>query len=187
MNQCKECSKDTKTKFCSRSCSAKHNNRLFPKRTKESSCKSCSTPISSSRAFCSPTCRQSSKPLATKQELKTCIMCRELFPRTKDFFYVENSGKVGSYCRPCSAKERTIRIQKTKQKCVDYKGGCCQACGFSKHNSALEFHHLDPSQKDFGIGSKTSKPFESLKAELDKCALLCSNCHRMVHAGALSL
>jgi formate-dependent nitrite reductase cytochrome c552 subunit len=47
----------------------------------------------------------------------------------------------------------------------------------------LEFHHLEPSEKDFGIGSKGhTRSFEKIKLELDKCNLLCANCHREEHS-----
>lgn len=44
--------------------------------------------------------------------------------------------------------------EKLKKDAIEYKGGKCQICGYDKCDSALEFHHLDPSQKDFGIGAK---------------------------------
>lgn len=72
--------------------------------------------------------------------------------------------------------------------CIDYKGGECEVCGYSTHPSALEFHHLDPEIKSFEIGvSKNTISKEILAEELDKCALLCANCHREVHAGVLVL
>lgn len=66
--------------------------------------------------------------------------------------------------------------RKTKLKAIEYKGGKCIVCGYNKSIRALQFHHLDPTQKDFGI-SGTTKSFEKLKPELDKCVLLCANCH----------
>jgi hypothetical protein len=68
--------------------------------------------------------------------------------------------------------------------CIEYKGGKCEVCGYGKHPSALEFHHKDPSKKKFEIGdSSNTITTSSLKKELDKCAILCANCHREVHAG----
>jgi hypothetical protein len=64
---------------------------------------------------------------------------------------------------------------------IDYKGGRCQSCGYNKPiPGAYDFHHRDPGQKDFGISGKT-KSFEALKAEVDKCDLLCRRCHAEVH------
>jgi 5-methylcytosine-specific restriction endonuclease McrA len=70
--------------------------------------------------------------------------------------------------------------QDKKVKLVEYKGGCCQVCEYKKSIGALEFHHIDPNQKDFTISSK-SYAYERLKREVDKCVLLCSNCHIEVH------
>ena len=70
--------------------------------------------------------------------------------------------------------------QRTKIKAVEYKGGCCQKCDYKKSIRALTFHHIDPKQKDFGISGK-SYSFEKIKKEIDKCVLLCSNCHSEAH------
>lgn len=79
--------------------------------------------------------------------------------------------------------EAVIRWRnRVKTKLVEYKGGKCQCCGYNRCIRALEFHHLDPSQKDFTISGK-SKSFEMLKKEADKCILVCSNCHKEIHAG----
>lgn len=71
---------------------------------------------------------------------------------------------------------------------VEYKGGKCQIedCGYNRCNTALEFHHLDPNEKDFGIGeSGRTMAFEKMKKEVDKCILVCANCHREIHAGLI--
>ena len=64
---------------------------------------------------------------------------------------------------------------------ITYKGGKCERCGYNKCNRAVEFHHLDPSKKDFGISNHINRNIEELKSEIDKCILLCSNCHAEVH------
>jgi hypothetical protein len=76
--------------------------------------------------------------------------------------------------------------QRTKQKLVDYKGGKCQVCGYNRWVGNLAFHHIDPSKKDFTITAKTIA-FEKLRAEVDKCILLCHICHGEVHAGLISI
>jgi transposase len=73
-----------------------------------------------------------------------------------------------------------------KKKLVEYKGGKCQICGYNKCEQALDFHHIDASQKDFDISSN-SFSFDKMKKEADKCALLCANCHREIHAGLITL
>jgi 5-methylcytosine-specific restriction endonuclease McrA len=74
------------------------------------------------------------------------------------------------------------RRKKLKQLAVEYKGGKCSICGYSKCIAALEFHHLNPLEKDFGISaSGETRSWEKVKAELDKCIIVCSNCHREIH------
>jgi hypothetical protein len=76
-----------------------------------------------------------------------------------------------------------------KRMCVDYKGGKCIKCGYDKCLAALEFHHLDPSKKEFRI-SKCSTSTINLKKlfeELDKCELVCANCHREVEFEEIKL
>lgn len=70
--------------------------------------------------------------------------------------------------------------KRTKIKLVEYKGGKCERCGYNKCLGALDFHHLDPNEKDFGIGGVT-KSFDKMKKEVDKCILVCANCHREIH------
>jgi len=70
---------------------------------------------------------------------------------------------------------------KRKAKAVEYKGGKCEVCGYNKCHDALEFHHLDPDEKDFGIGCGSTYSWERTKSELDKCIMLCANCHREEH------
>ena len=78
------------------------------------------------------------------------------------------------------------RIKRKKQS-IDYKGGCCKICGYNKSMSALEFHHIDPSKKDFTISKYVNKKFDKIKDELDKCVLVCANCHREIHEGLIKI
>ena len=76
------------------------------------------------------------------------------------------------------------RRKKLRLMAVEYKGGRCSICGYDRCLEALEFHHLDPSHKDFGISDKGyTRSWEKVKKELDQCVILCANCHREVHAG----
>ncbi len=73
-----------------------------------------------------------------------------------------------------------------KQWALDYKGNKCKYCGYDKCIEALEFHHINPDEKDFSISDRNIKlDWEEIKKELDKCVLVCSNCHREIHAGYL--
>jgi hypothetical protein len=76
------------------------------------------------------------------------------------------------------------RRKKVRQMAVDYKGGKCQLCAYSKCTEALEFHHVCSTGKDFSISGKGyTRSWKRIKEELDKCLLLCANCHREVHSG----
>ena len=138
--------------------------------------------------------------------MKICSICKI----EKDFqeFHKNSSKKSGyqSYCKACRQnhsknlyandvnnirnrlrviKKRTrdnnrIFIQKYKRFCG------CKLCGF-KVPVALDFHHLDPTEKDKNVGDLMSFSTQKLKEEIRKCVVLCANCHRMVHAGLLEI
>lgn len=72
-----------------------------------------------------------------------------------------------------------------KVRAVAAIGGRCSGCGLREPIEALEFHHLDPATKEFGISTDgIARRWDKIEAELAKCVLLCANCHREVHAGA---
>lgn len=72
--------------------------------------------------------------------------------------------------------------RKLKKQAIEYKGGSCQKCGYNKCPGALTFHHLDPNEKEFGISAGgVTRSFEKIKTELDKCILVCQNCHAEIH------
>jgi 5-methylcytosine-specific restriction endonuclease McrA len=65
---------------------------------------------------------------------------------------------------------------------LEYKGGVCQICGYSKCKRALSFHYIDPKTKEFGISFRGfTRSWDKTKNELDKCILLCMNCHMELH------
>ncbi len=70
--------------------------------------------------------------------------------------------------------------KRKKLELVKYKGGKCEICGYDRCVRALEFHHTDINDKDFTISGK-SWSYERLKKEVDKCILVCSNCHVEIH------
>lgn len=84
-------------------------------------------------------------------------------------------------CNKCLSEAVQKRRDILKMRAVEYKGGKCEKCGYDKCISALEFHHLDPSEKEFTITQGYIKSWEKTKIELDKCILVCSNCHREIH------
>jgi hypothetical protein len=91
--------------------------------------------------------------------------------------------KDGRYrCKKCCVSSVLKRRKNLKEMAVNYKGGICTRCGYNKCIDALEFHHTDPSQKDFAISSSGyTRGWNVIKSELDKCIMVCSNCHKEIH------
>lgn len=118
----------------------------------------------------------------TPDKGRVCPRCNQRKEIAK--FYTRRQ-KAGSspYCKQCTNEQAMERQWTFKQQCVDYKGGKCEICDYSRCIEALEFHHLDAIGKDFSISAKKMNKFDdSIKAELDKCQLCCANCHREIHA-----
>lgn len=91
-------------------------------------------------------------------------------------------------CKKCSVEAVQKRREKLKQILVEYKGGKCEICGYDKCLGALEFHHISPSEKNFEIGYKGyTRGIEECKKEVDKCILVCANCHREIHEGLIDI
>ena len=69
-----------------------------------------------------------------------------------------------------------------KKEAVKRFGGKCCVCGYDKSIRALEFHHKDPTQKEFGLAANGSAhSWENFWKEAQKCILVCSNCHAELH------
>lgn len=68
-----------------------------------------------------------------------------------------------------------------KERIIYVMGEKCQLCGYDKCQSALELHHIDPSTKDFGISQNANLAWAKVRHEINKCILVCSNCHREIH------
>jgi len=80
------------------------------------------------------------------------------------------------------------RRKKIRDMAIKHKGGKCELCSYNKCLTALEFHHIINSGKDFGISDKGyTRSWEKVKKEIDKCILICANCHRELHAGITQL
>jgi hypothetical protein len=84
-----------------------------------------------------------------------------------------------------AVKKRRIKLQKMA---TDHTGGKCEICGYEKCDRALSFHHIDPKQKSFGLSDKgLTKAWDTILQEIEKCILLCANCHMEVHDGITQL
>ncbi len=85
-------------------------------------------------------------------------------------------------------KAVTQRRKKLREMAREYKGGKCILCGYKKCSRALSFHHINPNKKDFGLSTKgLTRSWEHIKKEIDKCVLLCANCHMEIHDGITQL
>lgn len=111
---------------------------------------------------------------------RQCLICEKFYP-LECFSRTNKEGNLNSYCKKCSANKKQKSSQRFKLECVAYKGGKCERCGYDKCPAAFDFHHKDPTKKDFKISASKTTITEAVKIELDKCELLCANCHREEH------
>ncbi|MCK5610090.1 hypothetical protein KAR91_49915 [Candidatus Pacearchaeota archaeon] len=81
---------------------------------------------------------------------------------------------------------RARKRRRNKIAALEYKRGKCQLCGYDKCVKALEFHHVQPEHKRFTISQGLEKHWPSLKKEIDKCLLVCKNCHTEAHSALIS-
>jgi predicted nucleic acid-binding Zn ribbon protein len=155
--KCPNCQSTCTSKFCNSSCAASYNNRIKPKRQPLHHCKYCGKSINALKRYCSDECK---------------TLYREKSALERSFTNMTNSHKVVSW------------RQRQKAKAVKHKGGKCHICSYAKSMRALKFHHLDPSKKEFSIGVKgNTRSWERVKIELEKCILVCGNCHDEIHEG----
>lgn len=108
--------------------------------------------------------------------IKNCDSC------DREFKY--KNGKRLKNCNSCYTK---LRREKFKSQAIIYKGGSCSVCGYDRCSQSLVFHHLNPNEKSFNISNAYCRSWENVVKELDKCILLCHNCHDEFHAGLISL
>ena len=122
------------------------------------------------------------KPIL-KENQKSCGCCKNIKDRT-DFYFNKSENRENSYCKQCQINQVNKRQLNLKVEMVKLKGNCCQLCGYNQCLAALEFHHLDRKTKLFTIAkSRKGIMSKELQEELDKCILLCSNCHREIESG----
>lgn len=117
-------------------------------------CNTCNTPTINGKMYCNALCksRYHNKPKEVGQIKKDSLVAK-------------------------------LKLNAKKAELVLYKGGKCILCGYSKNYAALCFHHTNPAEKEFQISSSENmrKDLNALKLEVDKCELLCHNCHCEVH------
>lgn len=86
-------------------------------------------------------------------------------------------------CNKCQALRVKSIVDVKRQMAYAHYGDSCSICGYSRCKSALEWHHKDPKEKELNPARVFSRSWDKIMKELDKCVLLCSNCHREVHSG----
>jgi transposase len=97
-------------------------------------------------------------------------------------FVIERSGRAR--CRQCRMDRVAERRRAVKRILVEEAGGCCARCGYDRCIGALQFHHRDPTQKQFGLAHKgRAIALERLREEAAKCTLVCANCHAEIEHG----
>lgn len=114
-------------------------------------------------------------------ETKKCTQCGKILPLTE--FYSRGGGKLRSECKECHKNYVKSKYNERKNNVNELKASQkCQKCGDSRFY-VLDFHHKDPTQKDFTISRMTSNNnhMDVIEAEIDKCVVLCANCHREFH------
>lgn len=107
-----------------------------------------------------------------------CIKCGEV---DTDKFY-KRKNRPSSRCKRCHNASQIERYKKNKRLAIDYKGGKCSRCGYCKCQAGLDFHH--EGDKDPNWKRMRAWNFEKIRKELDKCSLVCRNCHAEIHYGA---
>ena len=112
------------------------------------------------------------------QQQSSRLRCRDCDDADPDSFYKGSQ----YYCKACWNK-RTFQSARDKlDQLIRERGGRCEQCGYDRYYGALQWHHLDPTQKEFGISGRRGSPIAELRAEVSKCQLLCANCHAEAHA-----
>lgn len=143
--------------------------------------------------FCSQTCLHSHQKTAFSKARVTKLS-REIRPdgmskcsncglKPNEEFGMKDGGKrLQSLCKRCLYKAQTERWVNIKKKAIEYKGGKCFDCSLVDSHVVYDFHHKDPTTKEFEWHKLKIKKWSSIVNELDKCDLLCSNCHRKRHS-----
>ena len=120
---------------------------------------------------------------------KVCNQCK----KRKELSHFEKGTKSHN-CNECREENRirknkrtAERLRQNKAKKIDIHKTPCIICGWFDFMAGIDFHHVHPAQKSFGIAVNPCKSKEEIAQEVKKCVCLCSNCHRGVHSGDLRL
>jgi hypothetical protein len=112
---------------------------------------------------------------------KYCNSCQNT-KSLSEFYRKNTENRHSSRCKQCLYDYQKERWIKRKFEAINLLGGACVKCGYKKCIAALEFHHLDPKQKEYDWNDLRLQPWKVVCKELEKCILVCSNCHREIHS-----
>ena len=117
-------------------------------------------------------------------ETKICTKCGIEKPITEFNWRNKAKGTHRSECKICHCNYMKQIYKEKRQTIDDIKQSFkCAKCGYSEYPIALDFHHLDPEQKDTTVARMISNNYtlERVYNEIEKCVCLCANCHRIFH------
>lgn len=135
--------------------------------------------------------------------MKTCSKCKTLKPLNEFSKDASRPGGLAYRCKACqSVTQRSGYTQRYGEKArnrnkekstinrkiiSDYKASV--GCAFCAEDDpvCLEFHHLDPTAKEIGIAENMASSIDRIFDEIKKCVCICSNCHKKVHAGKITI
>ena len=122
---------------------------------------------------------------------KICKICHYDLPIEqfgKNGFNKDGSIRRKAKCLDCLQEWERSRFQERIYRIVGGRDKMkCASCGYDKCSAAIDFHHVDPSTKDHLVSGMKNYSEKKLRAEIEKCILLCCMCHREHHAGLRSL
>lgn len=116
---------------------------------------------------------------------RLCLECKPFTPRKESkerlcrVCGVKYTGGHRSYAERCPKCVMFVKRREIKQRAIDLLGGKCSKCGYSKCHGAMHFHHINRKEKEIQISITTS--WSRIEKELEKCILLCANCHAELH------
>lgn len=113
--------------------------------------------------------------------MNLCITCKQKLTTQNTYFSDKNQTKLATYCKKCFSTYIDDRYIAKKLWAIQYLGGKCKSCNNTFPYPLYDFHHRDPLQKEFVWTKIRTKSETEMKKELDKCDLLCANCHRLQH------
>lgn len=111
--------------------------------------------------------------------MRKCSSCG--IEKNESEFYKKTASRRQSMCKPCFNTYCMNRWTQRKKDAVKAKGGKCFDCEKVFPYYVYDFHHLNPEAKEFDWNKMKLVSKAKLEIELEKCVLLCSNCHRTRH------